>query len=324
MKNYESFDNTFFTKIICIIAALALVFIVAIATISLFTKDYSLPSKDSDAETFIFGEPEGTSLENSDVDTGIDTADVPPETDSESDSDTEALSFDTEAVTETEAITEENTKEPHPAPAPPKTVLEETEDMGEGYIDSMIFLGDSTTYGLKAYKMLKDGKNTNQVWTTTTATLSLSEILTKKIVYPKTKEEMLIADAAALAVPEYLVITLGVEGITFLDEKSFKEQYSSLVNAIKTVSPQTKIILQSIFPVSSELKKLNNSLIDNGNIWIKEIAESTGVRYLDTCTVLKDENGALNPKYDNGGNGINLNDTGFTAVLNYIRTHGYK
>ncbi|MBQ8208796.1 MAG: hypothetical protein IJZ89_08700 [Clostridia bacterium] len=323
MKNYENFDNAFFTKIICIIAAIALLFVIAIGVIGLVTGDRSSASDDSSAETFIFG---NTDTEPVSPDTPEDTeAPIDP-----IDSDTEAPASepitDTESaeITETEEVTIKETDAIEVPSEPASAVLGESEDMGEEYINSLTFLGDSTTYGLKAYKILKDGKNTDQVWTSSSATLSLSEILTKKIVYPKTGKEMLIADAAALAKPEYLVITLGVEGVTFLDEEAFKEQYTALVEAIKTSSPNTKIILQSIFPVASTLTKLNNDLIDKANGWVREIAENTGVRYLDTQSVMKDENGALDPKYDNGGNGINLNDTGFTAVLNYIRTHGYK
>lgn len=316
MKNYENFDNLFFVKIICIIAALALVFVIAIAAIGLFTGDYSVASKDSDAETFVFGDTTDTSSVSA--------------TESKSDSepagtDAETLPPETAPSTEADTQPQDSTSDIEVAPIEPApTILEETEDMGDEYINSLIFLGDSTSYGLKAYSMLREGKETKQVWTSKNATVSLNEILTKMIVYPETGKEMLIADAAALAKPEYLVITLGVEGITSLDEESFKAQYKSLVEAIQTASPETKVILQSIFPVSAELKKLNNELIDNGNLWVKAIAEQTGVRYLDTASVLKDENGALNPKYDNGGNGINLNDSGFNAVLGYIRTHGYK
>lgn len=329
MKHYENFDNTFFLKIICIIAGIALVFVIAAAAVGIITRDASPADKSKDAETFVFGEtntPADSTV--TPIDTEADTEDPEP-VESDTEPDTEAPGSDTEGAPEdTESIPEESDSEQITEPEEPiTTVLGETEDMGQEYINSLIFLGDSTTNGLRAYKMLKDGKNTNQVWTTKTATLSLSDILTKKIVYPNTGKEMTIAEAAELAKPEYLVITLGLEGVTFLDEDEFKEQYTSLVEAVKAASPETKIMLQSIFPVASSFKntdKLNNPLIDKANVWVLSVAESTGVRFLDTQSVMKDENGALIAGYDNGGNGINLKETGFTAVLNYIRTHGYK
>ena len=47
------------------------------------------------------------------------------------------------------------------APEQTSTQLGETADAGDEYISKMVFIGDSTTYGLKAYDVL-DG---SQVWT---------------------------------------------------------------------------------------------------------------------------------------------------------------
>ncbi|MGN1048380.1 MAG: GDSL-type esterase/lipase family protein [Eubacteriales bacterium] len=312
MKHYENFDNSFFIKIICVIAAIVLVLVIGVALFSVFSSDKPSPN-DSDAETFIFDNTDTTETADSTLEPEhADAASDEPQITSAPDTETDTQDTETDAPAEPEQVF---------------TVLPETEDMGDDYIGKIIFVGDSTTYGLKAYKMLADGKNTKQVWTSSSASLSLNEILTKVIVYPETGKEMTIADAAAAAKPEYMIITLGLEGVTFLSEDDFKAQYTSLVEKIKEVSPDTKLMLQSIFPVAAsytEENKLNNPLIDKANEWVKAVAEATGVRYLDTQSVLKDDAGALISKYDNGGNGINLNDAGFTAVLDYIRTHGYK
>ena len=313
MKSYENFDNSFFIKLICIIGAIAVIFVVATVIIGIATGDSTVSTDSGEAETFIFGY----------TDTSVPTKTEP---------DTETEEFFYPIFTETEEITEEVTEQVTEAateteemitePAP--TVLEESEDMGKEYIDSLIFLGDSTTYGLKTYKMLTDGKSTKQLWAANGATLSIADILTKKIIYPDTGKEMLIADAMALAKPEYLVVTLGAEGLRAIDEEEFVKQYTSLVDALISASPETKLILQSIFPTNEKLAKLTNEKVDIANQHILKIAEEKGVRYLDTQSVLKDENGGLNVKYDNGGTGMNLTAEGFEIVLNYIRTHGYK
>ena len=80
----------------------------------------------------------------------------------------------------------------------PDTVLAETADAGQAYINKIVFLGDSTTYGLRAYKMLAGGKDTTQVWTPKTGTLTLSQASFATIVYPETDEELTIADAGAI------------------------------------------------------------------------------------------------------------------------------
>ena len=147
----------------------------------------------------------------------------------------------------------------------PDTVLAETADAGQAYIDKLVFLGDSTTYGLRAYKMLAGGKDTTQVWTPKIGTLTLSQASFATIVYPETDEELTIADAVAKKKPEYLVITLGVNGVAFMKEDYFKSEYKKIIDSVQTASPDTKIICQSIFPVAksyARLDSINNDLID--------------------------------------------------------------
>ncbi len=206
----------------------------------------------------------------------------------------------------------------------PGVALGQTADAGQAYIDKLTFLGDSTTYGLKAYSMLSGGQNTTQVWTPSSGTLTLSFYETATIVTPN--GEMLIKDAAAAYQPEYLVITLGVNGVSFMDEASFKDCYTKLIQNVQAASPNTKIICNSIYPNMTSYKyygDINNENITRANGWIQEVAAATGTRYSDTCSVLKDGNGALRADYCNG-DGIHLNAAGFTAVLNYLRTHAYQ
>lgn len=207
----------------------------------------------------------------------------------------------------------------------PDTVLAETADAGQAYIDKIVFLGDSTTYGLRAYKMLAGGKDTTQVWTPKTGTLTLSQASFATIVYPETDEELTIADAVAKKKPEYLVITLGVNGVSFMKEDYFKSEYKKIIESVQTASPDTKIICQSIFPVAktyARLDSINNDLIDAANKWICEIAAECGVKYLDTNSALRDADGWLPEDYHNG-DGMHLQTNSFTIELNNIRTHAW-
>ena len=234
----------------------------------------------------------------------------------------------------TPEITAEPTPEITPPPALPTSafqltgdaILSETADMGMDYVDKMIFLGDSTTYGMKYYAVLTDGKNTKQVWTPSNGTLTLSYQGFAAIVYPEDGSEIPIRDAVTNSLPEYMVITLGVNGISFMEEDYFKSEYTDLVTDIQSISPNTKIILQSIFPVASNyeyLSSINNEKIAAANKWILEVAESTGTAFLNTASALVGEDGWLPQSYQNG-DGLHLNETGFGIVLSYIRTHGYQ
>ena len=212
------------------------------------------------------------------------------------------------------------------APQTSSVVLGETEDAGQEYIDKLTFLGDSTTYGLKYYEVLSGGKNTTQVWTPASGTLTLYNYATATIVFPEDGQEISIVDAVTRKQPEYLVITLGVNGVAEMDEDWFKQDYTALVQSIQAASPDTKIICNSIYPVENDyehINSINNTNIPQANEWIKAVAEATGCKYADSASVLKAEDGSLREDYGNG-DGIHLTADGFNAVLEYLRTHAYQ
>lgn len=229
--------------------------------------------------------------------------------------------------TQSPATSPDSSPDPSPSASvpPANPVLAPTEDMGQAYIDQIVFLGDSTTYGLKYYAMLSGGKDTTQVWTPASGTLTLSNQSIATIVYPETGEEITIVDAATRKQPAMMVITLGANGVSFMDLDWFISEYTALVQSIQRVSPNTKIMLQSIYPIAANYgsqDSINLQNISQANGWVQEVAAATGVRYLDTQSVLAIDNGYLPNDYQNG-DGIHLNPTGFSVVLNYIRTHGY-
>ena len=95
-----------------------------------------------------------------------------------------------------------------------------------------------------------------------------------------------IGEACALKQPEYLVITLGVNGVADMSEDYFKECYTGVINMVRENSPDTKIICNSIYPVGrnyAHLGSINNDKINAANEWIKEVAAETGTRYSDTA-----------------------------------------
>ena len=236
--------------------------------------------------------------------------------------DQEALALPSD--TEEPSPTPEPTPSPTPEPAP--VILAETEDMGQEYLDKMIFIGDSTTYGLGAFKVVPF----TQLWVPSSGTLTLSAQSYTEIDYYNedgSKQSMLLKDAAALAQPEYIIITLGLNGISFMDEDEFKTEYIDLIHAIQEVSPDTKIICHSIYPVIDSIvsSDIGNDRILRANGWILDIATETGTRYLNTHDALMDSTGNLKAEYNAGmGDGIHLNFDGLTAVTESVRTHGYR
>ena len=194
---------------------------------------------------------------------------------------------------------------------------------GTAYQDKIIFVGDSLTAHLINREVLTGGTNTKQVWRCENNMMNLnSEITAAKIIFPGTGEKMTVAEAAGKAKPEIMIITLGTDwGVSYLGETEFKSCYSDLVKAIQKASPKTKIILQSIFPVTAGCVNLDNTKIDTANKWVKAIAAENGCRYLDTQSILKDDKNCLKDNYCNSSDGIHMGKEAYVAILEYIRTH---
>lgn len=194
-----------------------------------------------------------------------------------------------------------------------------TEDMGQEYIDSFVFIGDSTTNGLAAYDIIPRSR----VWTPSNGTLSIFRWNIDAIQVDGTG--MIMDAAVAEKKPAYLLITLGVNGVSMLGETEFKTYYTEMVQALQSASPDTKIILNTMYPVSANYDTssgISNEKIDTANGWIRDIAETTGTKFLNSASILKDETGAMIESYHNG-DFIHPNADTYKLIINYIRTHGY-
>ena len=213
--------------------------------------------------------------------------------------------------------------------------LKKSEDMGQEYIDSFVFLGESTTYHLKSRGVLTDGKDTTQVWGTKSGTLMLDiSTYNCRIVYPETHEELDLGEAMRRKKPKYMLLTFGLNGATSSISKGseyFKSCYKRLISVLQEASPDTVIILQSCFPVAKSMDMSGfsvsvdtlNEYIDVINGWTMNLAEELSLGYLNTAEILKNKNGALFEEYQSG-DGYHLTREAYIKILDYIRTHGYK
>ena len=190
-----------------------------------------------------------------------------------------------------------------------------TELTAQDFLASLTFLGDSTTAHMTARANVKP----NQVWAAKNRYLNLdSRITYAKIVAPDTSEELTIAQAAAHLRPPFLVITLGVDyGVYYYrnDLDTFRFYYEKLLDAIQAASPDTVLILQSIFPVTAASTAITNEMIDNANLVIRAIAADRGLVFVDANRVLKDTNGYLAAAYCNSADGIHLSEAAYAKIL---------
>ena len=214
-------------------------------------------------------------------------------------------------------------------------VLGVSEDMGKSYIDSFVFFGESTTYHLKSRGVLSGGKNTGQVLGNESGTAILdADTVSTQVIYPETGETMTFCEAIRLMRPKYLFMSFGLNGAATKikrGEDYFKGCYRTLIEKVREVSPDTKIILGSCYPVAENMDMSRytitldelNGAIATLNGWTAELCAEVDARYLNLCEVLTDEQGRLRLEYQ-VGDGHHLNVTAYMKILEYIRTHGYK
>ena len=193
------------------------------------------------------------------------------------------------------------------------------------FIDSLTFLGDSTTAHMLSRAPLKDGSASKQIWATKNRYLNLSSRITyEKIVCPQNGEEMTIASAAATVRPKYLVITLGIDyGVYYYrsDLETFSLYYEKLLDAIEAASPETVIVLQSIFPVGHGSSVITNEMVDRANGAISEIAARRNLVFVDAATPLKDAKGYLAPEYCYSEDGIHLTEAAYAVIFENLKKY---
>ncbi len=190
-------------------------------------------------------------------------------------------------------------------------------------LENTVFLGDSNTAHLSNYGLVDD----SNIWTGSERYLTLEpDICRKCIVYPDTGEELTVADAARLKKPDFMVITLGTDGAMSLDKEGFRLSYISLIESIRAASPNTEIILQSIFPVRMGEVNIRfndpssaNKCFEQSNMFISEIADEYGLIYIDTYSIMTDSDGMLRTEYNTDHlDGYHLNRAGLSAMLDFI------
>jgi hypothetical protein len=187
--------------------------------------------------------------------------------------------------------------------------MQECEDLGQAYVDSFIFLGESTTYHLKNRGVLTEGTNTRQVWGTPSGTINLDTTIgTLKIVYPPTGELLTIGEAVRREQPRRMLLCFGLNGAVGnvrRGKEYFQGCYRILIDAIQKNSPTTEILLQSAFPVAKNMNMTHfsvdldtlNAHIRTINAWTEELAEEYGI---DAEKALYDACDRRNERVKNG------------------------
>ena len=126
--------------------------------------------------------------------------------------------------------------------------------------------------------------------------------------------------------PRVVVLLIGINDFQLVEGSSVNtifENINKIINNIHKNCPETKIILQSLYPISKEdnpkIDKLSVGSKDNANILrLNEMLKTiSNVNYLDVNSHLQDENG--NFKLDYTMEGLHANSLGYTVITKLIK-----
>lgn len=199
--------------------------------------------------------------------------------------------------------------------------LKETEDGGEEYIDNIIFAGDS----MALYYVINEEIPGTQLWHQISITPETA--LTSPIYINHQDTDRTFVENFEKYQPEMVIMTLGTNSAAYMSAEYFYEKYTELIEKIKEVSPDTKLIIQSIPPVDGsfdeESSGINNDKINKLNYYIGKMCEELDVKFLNSAPSMKDKDGACKEGYCRS-DGIHPTAKGSAALIEYARTHMYE
>lgn len=197
--------------------------------------------------------------------------------------------------------------------------VKETENYGDDYFNSLIIVGDSNMKNMYEYGRI----NTGKAWAI--PCLHAESMHYTNLNIYGTGESITLIEAVKKYKPEKLILNFGSFSSLWISEEVFVTQASSMIEKIKSESPDTQLVLISIYPVTQH--GINNdhfsqSSINKCNFKLLELSDKYDLKYLDVQTVLKDSSGYGNPNYYIK-DGFHLTSYGQSLVKEYIKTHAF-
>ena len=203
------------------------------------------------------------------------------------------------------------------------TVLPETEDAGQEYIDTTLFLGDSNT--ARMYRVFDYCSYDNAIGSVGMSARSLQNYACVK--FSGYGSYVTMPQAVALMQPRRVIVTFGTNDLDpNYSAASFAENYRAGLQAIADAYPAADIIVNAIPPLgrSHSNASLTQSQVDEYNKAIVEMCDANGWKFLNSAETLKDAaTGYAKEGYVESSDGIHLTRAAMDALFTYIRTHSY-
>lgn len=183
------------------------------------------------------------------------------------------------------------------------------------YLTKCAFLGETNIYNLGQNHLLQP------YCVYASEKLRLTNYTKEYVMLEGTTIRILSAINSA-SCPIYLMF--GTESLSSQAADETAYLFSLLLSSVKAQAPETKIYVMSIPPVTTAAEQtetpLLNSVIDDYNSRLLELANEEDVYFIDINTALKNNDGKLDPTFAEE-DGIHLNLEGGKVLLNYVLNH---
>lgn len=203
------------------------------------------------------------------------------------------------------------------------TILEQTSDAGDSYVDETLFLGDSNT--ARMYRMFDYCSNDNAIGS---VGMTAKSLVTFACVQVSTSSGYItMPQAVAKLQPRRVILTFGTNDLNpGYKAADFVKNYRTGIEAIVTAYPSVDIIVNAIPPIGQQHsnQSLTQTQVDEYNKALVEMCQEKDWKFLNSAEVLKDSvTGYAKSGYVETSDGIHLTRTAMDALFTYIRTHSY-
>lgn len=206
----------------------------------------------------------------------------------------------------------------------------ESAKVGASYFDNVAFVGDSVSLKLSYYAASTGDLGKAQFFTA--GSLGCANALwevSDESVHPSFQgTKMLVEDCIANSGASTLYIMLGMNDIGLYGIDDTIENYKTLLGKITAKSPQIKVVVQSMTPMTSTStilgQSLNNENIKIYNSRLSQMCSENGWAFVDVASVMYDAQGAnLNRDFcsDPDGLGVHFTEAGCEKWIEYLSTH---
>lgn len=203
------------------------------------------------------------------------------------------------------------------------TILEETEDAGQTYVDETLFLGDSNT--ARMYRMFDYCTYDNAIGSVGMSAKSLATYACVKL--QGYSGYVTMAKAVSLMQPKRVIITFGTNDLSpSYSADAFVENYQAGIQTIVDAYPSVDIIVNAIPPLGQvhSNESLTQAQVDEYNKALVEMCQDNEWKFLNSAEALKDSaTGYAKSGYVESSDGIHLTRSAMEALFEYVRTHSY-